>query len=324
VAVAVSGPGRAGAATAVLVLVVTYNNAEHLGALLASIAAQEVRLPTRVLVVDNGSADDSVAIARDAGAEVIESGANLGYSGAINVGRTRLRPGEALAILNPDLQLHPAALDALVAALDDPEVGIVVPLLRDADGALYTSLHTEPALLGALGEAVFGAHLPRRPIALGDTLRRADDYTRAHDVDWASGAALLLSPSCGERVGPWDSETFFLYSEETDYARRTRDAGFRIRFVPEAGATHIGGGSGRSPRLAALLEVNRIRYYSAHHSRAAAALFRAIVALQYAARSWRADDRFVAGVVCSRSSWSTLPPAAGDAPRRESRPVRTA
>jgi N-acetylglucosaminyl-diphospho-decaprenol L-rhamnosyltransferase len=302
-------PEHPARAAGVLVVVVTYNNAEHLDALLQSVLAQEIALPTRMVVVDNGSSDESVAIARRAGVTVIEAGENLGYSGAINLARRELRAGEAFAVLNPDLVLQAGALDRLMDALDDPAIGIAVPRLRNTDGTLYTSLHNEPTVLGALGEAVFGAHVANRPHWLGDTFRRSDDYARGRDVAWASGAALVVAPDCDARVGSWDSETYFLYSEETDYARRTRDAGFRIRYVPQAEATHIGGGSGRSPRLAALLEVNRIRYFSAHHSRVSTALFRSAVALQYLARSWRPENRFVARVVCTRSSWAALPPA---------------
>ncbi|MFF1879656.1 glycosyltransferase family 2 protein [Leifsonia sp. NPDC058230] len=296
-------------ASGVLVVVVTYNNAEHLDALLQSILAQDIAVPARTVVVDNGSSDETVAIARREGVTVIETGENLGYSGAINVARGQLRPGEALAVLNPDLVVSAGAFDRLLTALDDQTVGIAVPQLRNGDGSLYTSLHTEPTVINALGEALFGAHLANRPHWLGDTLRRADDYARDRDVAWASGAALLVAPDCDAQVGSWDSETYFLYSEEMDYARRTRDAGYRIRYLPEAEAIHIGGGSGRSPRLAALLEVNRIRYFSAHHSRLATALFRSAVALQYLARSWKRENQFVARVVCTRSLWATLPPA---------------
>ncbi|MCZ7627704.1 MAG: glycosyltransferase [Microthrixaceae bacterium] len=71
------------------------------------------------------------------------------------------------------------------------------------------------------------------------------DYARERDADWATGAAMLISAECLAAVGPWD-ESFFLYSEETDYCLRARDRGFKLRYSPKATATHIGGS--RTPR----------------------------------------------------------------------------
>jgi GT2 family glycosyltransferase len=313
----------------IVAAIITYNNADSIAAIVESIrptsggtasngTAASVR---RILVVDNDSSDDTVAVARTlAGVTVVETGANLGYSGAINVARRFLEKDDALAVLNPDLVMAPGALDGLRRALGEPGVGIAVPLLRDPDGSVYPHLRREPSIVGSLGDALLGAHWPNRPRSLSDTFRRDSDYRTARDVGWAGGAALLVSAECSSAVGDWDSGRYFLYSEETDYARRTRDAGYLVRFVPTAEATHVGGGSGQSAELLALMGVNRVRYFESYHSAAAGAVFRSVVLLHHLLRSADPRHRFAARILASRASWLSLPSAA-PAPRGSS-PVR--
>ena len=102
--------------------------------------------------------------------------------------------------------------------------------------------------------------------------------------DWATGAIMLMSARCLAGSGPWD-ESFFLYSEETEFALRARDKGFVIRYVPEAEVTHLGGESGVSPRLWSLLQVNRIRLYRKRHTAGATAVFWAAVMLRESSRA---------------------------------------
>ena len=73
-----------------------------------------------------------------------------------------------------------------------------------------------------------------------------------------------MDRACNDALGGWD-ESFFLYSEETDYCLRARDAGWLTRYVPEATATHIGGQSGQSPRIHSMQILNRVRLYSRRH-----------------------------------------------------------
>lgn len=295
----------------IVVAIVTFNNAGHISRLVDSIRAADPGLDPRILVIDNASSDDTVAVARTlTDVTVIESGANRGYSGAINIARTHLGATDALAILNPDLSLAPGALTELLRALDDPRVGIAAPLLREPDGSVYPHLRRETSILGSLGDALIGARWPTRPRWLSDTLRREEDYRTPHDIAWAGGAALLISAECNALIGEWDAQTYFLYSEETDYARRARDAGYLVRFVPTASATHIGGGSGQPKELLALMAVNKVRYFDAHHGPLATTTFRGVVALHHTLRARDPRHRFAARIVCSRSSWAQLPSAA--------------
>lgn len=290
------------------VVIVSYNSGRHIGRLLDSLPAAACGLRTRCVVIDNDSRDETISVVRSRTDVVaIDAGRNLGYSGAINLGRALVGRCSSLLILNPDLVLAPGAIGQLYQALDQPGVGVAVPTLLNEDGSVFFSVRREPTLTRALGEALFGNRWPARPRWLSDTLRDHPAYQHAQDVAWASGAALLVSAACNDDVGDWDESRFFLYSEETDFAARARRCGYRIRFVPAARARHEGGGSGRSPALRALMAVNRIRYYEKYHRRPATSLFRAIVALHHLLRFGDPDQRAVLRSVIQRSRWSALP-----------------
>lgn len=290
------------------IIIVAYNSARRIGALLDSLPAAAGKLNTRPIVVDNGSSDATVATVRARGdVSIIEAGENLGYAGAINLGRAYAPPCTSLLILNPDLILEPKAIEELHKALTDPKVGIAVPMLLNEDGSLYLTLRREPSPSRALGDAIFGARFAGRPGWLSETVRNPRAYEHPLDTAWAGGAALMVSSVCHGRVGDWDERRFFLYSEETDFASRARRAGYVVRYVPNARVWHEDGGSGRSPALAGLLAVNRLRYYEKYHGRVAAALFRATVVFQHLLRCHRADERAALRAVCDRSRWPALP-----------------
>jgi len=290
------------------VVIVTFNNADDIVALLDSLPAATRGLTTRCVVVDNGSTDGTADLVRERPRVVcIESGDNLGYAGGLNLGRRYTGLCSSVAILNPDLVLEPDAITRLYEALADPAVGIAVPTVLDSDGRLYPSLRREPSVTRALGDALCGGRLPGRPGWLSEIVGDKDAYRHRHAVDWSSGAALLVSWACDGAVGDWDDVNYFLYSEEVDFAARARDAGFRIDFVPNARVRHRGGGSGQSQTLAALMAVNRVRYFRSRHGRLAAGTFRLIVGLHELLRSADAAHRYTLRTVLSRSSWPALP-----------------
>lgn len=286
------------------VIIVTYNSARHIGALLDSLPAAAAGLTLRIVVVDNASVEDTVTRVR-VHPEVIcvEMGANLGYAGGINIGRLHVGECGALAVLNPDLVLEPGSLHEMFSALDDPAVGVVVPMLYDFDGRLDLSLRREPTLLSEIGDALFGHHFRRRPGPMSDLVQNEHEYVDRHIVDWATGAVMLISSVCERTVGAWD-ERFFLYMEEVDYAARVREAGFLVMYVPQARARHLGGGSSQSPRLLALMAVSRVRYFEKY--RRSAWVFRAVILLNQLLRSASASRRAALWAVSRRSTWEPL------------------
>ena len=244
------------------IVIVAYNSIDVIGDLLNSIPTAAGDLTYDLVVVDNGSTDGTPEFlgGRD-DCRVVYS-TNTGYAGGINRGVRAAEPAEAILILNPDVRLHEGAIPPLLAVLDDPEVGIVVPQIRSPSGSVERSLRREPTPARALGLNWTGAPL------LAEYLTGARDYETPRTVDWATGAALLMSRKCYEAVGGWD-ESFFLYSEETDVCLRARDLGLLTRYEPRSVMVHIGGQSGRDHGTHAMQIVNRVRLYRRRHGRPA-------------------------------------------------------
>lgn len=288
-----------------LLLLVAYRSAEDVAGLLDTVPAAVGHLSWRAVVVNNDPTEDlSGALAAHPEATLVESGGNLGYAGGLNRGRAAAPPARWTVFLNPDLRLRPDSLARLAATAGDRDAA--VPTIVDDDGRLQHSLRREPTLLGSLGDALLGARWQARPTALGETITRRATYEHPGDHDWATGAALLVPSTVVDRVGAWD-ERFFLYSEETDYCRRLRRSGSRIRFVPDAVVSHRGAGSGTSDALHALQEVNRVRYVRKWHGVGGAAPFAAVAVLHHLLRCRRPRSRAALRALLRASDRAALP-----------------
>ena len=280
------GHGGATATARVTVVIVTYNSGAVLPACLGSLTDGMAEVPYQLVVADNASTDASLELvaALAPAAKVVRLEGNRGYAAGINAAIRAAAPGDPVLVLNPDIRLGPRAIHPLLAALALPGTGIAVPRLVDVEGRLQHSLRREPTVLRALGEALLGGRRARRFDRLSEVVGRSASYEQPGTSDWATGAAMLISRSCLEAVGPWD-ESFFLYSEETEFALRARDAGFALRYVPEAVFAHLGGEAGTEPRLWTLLTLNRVRLYRRRHGRIRAAGFLAAVTVNEALRA---------------------------------------
>jgi len=154
----------------------------------------------------------------------------------------------------------------------------------DGSSELIESMRREPTVLRAWADALLGANRAGRYAILGEVVTDWRLYDREVITDWAEGSTLLISAECWQRCAPWD-ESFFLYSEETDFALRARDAGFVTRYVPSAHAVHLEGGSAASPGLWSLLMVNRIRLFRRRNGRIRTLAYWAALVLREASRS---------------------------------------
>ncbi|MEU8520846.1 glycosyltransferase family 2 protein [Streptomyces sp. NBC_01216] len=279
----------------VAVLVVTWNSAAVLPGFLAALPQGMAGLDWRLVVADNDSSDDSVAVVRELAPEatVVETGRNGGYAFGVNAALRAAAAWEggfrAALVCNPDIRMGEGCAATLVDALGTPlpdgaRVGITVPVLREEDLSLIHSLRRESRVGRALGEAVLGNRRAGRFPALSELVTDPAAYTGRTRADWATGALMALSEDCLDACGPWD-ESFFLYSEETDYCLRARDLGLATRIEPSAHAVHLGGDSRVSPRLWSLLTVNRVRLYRRRHGFAAGVAFRGAVLLRELSRS---------------------------------------
>lgn len=286
--------GRATRAERELTMVVVTHNSR---ALLAEFARSldtglEGIAGHRLVVVDNASEDgtpEAVATVLPH-ATLVRQADNSGYAAGINAGIAAAGPSRAVLVLNPDVRLGSGCARRLVDALALPATGIAVPRLLGGGGQLQRSLRRDPSVARALAAAVAGGERAGRIGRLGEVITDPGFYEASRVVDWASGAVMALSRRCVESVGPWD-ESFFLYSEEVDFALRARDRGFLVRYVPDATAVHLGGAAPSSPRLWSLMTVNRVRLFARRRGRAATAAYWFAVALGEAIRAATGSDR---------------------------------
>ena len=270
-----------------MIACVTYNSAGIVEDMLAALPSALRGIPTsRVIVTDNGSEDGTPQLIRKRAPWVtlVEAGGNVGYAAGINLA-LRSEPGRrGVYVLNPDAIPSPDSVAELLQATEaDPSVGISVPAVLAVDGQLKFSLRREPTILRALGEAILGGHRAARFPRLGDMIRDPTHYRDGASADWATGAAMFVSRSVIDAIGDWD-ERFFLYSEETDFALRARDAGFRLQLVTKAQVMHPGGAMSRSPYLWSLVAVNRTRLFRKRHGLAQSLLFWVVVLLNESIR----------------------------------------
>ena len=260
--------------------VVNTEQRELLVRCLDAIAAEQAALPfdTEVLVLDNASADGSPGAARrhPAVTEVISLRERRG-KGENDTALLQRARGRFALLLNEDSELCPGAVAALHGALlEHPKAAAAGARLLRPDGTVQPSAWRFPTPATALVGAVF---LHRRL-----TVQSRGERTR--EVDWAQSAALLVRVEAARAIGYFDP-AFFVYSDEVDFCKRLRDAGWRTLYVPAAVAVHheqLSTGAVPERRIVELSR-NRDRYMRKHHSPLAAAVVRALTAWAYALRS---------------------------------------
>lgn len=250
----------------VAVVVVAHNSADVVGDLLDGLPDALGGLRADVVVVDNGSRDDTADRVEARGDCRVIRSTNTGYAGGLNTGAATTPPCVPLLVLNPDARLAPGSVRVLLDALALPHTAVVAPRVTAPDGTLERSLRREPTLWRAIGLA-----RTRLPL-LSEYVDDPAQYDRPQVVDWALGAVLLVSRDAFDSLNGWDA-SYFLYSEETDFSLRAADAGWLTRYAPAARAVHIGGASGRDDATHTMQIVNRVRLYRRRHTAAAAAAY---------------------------------------------------
>jgi N-acetylglucosaminyl-diphospho-decaprenol L-rhamnosyltransferase len=248
------------------VVIVSYNTREDLGRTLDSLASAPPSLPHQVVVVDNGSTDGSLDMVRGRYRHVlaIDAGANLGFSKANNLG-IRATSSDLVLLLNSDTEVPGGAIDGLARELRaHPEAAVAGPRLVDAQGRPELSIGRMIGPINELRQKVTGALYDR---GWGPVRRRVErSLATPQEVDWVSGACLLVWRADAEAVGLLD-ERFFLYTEDVDFCASVRRRGRRVRFVPSVEVRHLRGRSRRANPVAASAAYRRshLAFYAKHH-----------------------------------------------------------
>jgi hypothetical protein len=256
----------------VSVVVVTYNALPWIERALESVRGNEA------VVVDHGSSDGTVAFVRERFPEVAvveEENRGLAYGWNAGIARTS---GPYVLLLNADAWMHDGALDALTAFADaHPRAAVVGPQLRNVDGTLQRSVRGFPTLWRIATEYLFLRKLAPHSAALNAFYAGGFAHDTQREADWIMGAVWFVRRAAIDEVGPAD-DSFFLFSEETDWALRLRNAGWEVWFDPDAVATHVVGGSHQGRMLAENVR-SQLRFLEKHHGAGYARAARAILLL---------------------------------------------
>lgn len=244
--------------------IVSWNTQDLLDACLKSVYETTTGIEFEVIVVDNASSDESVDMVRRKYAQVnlIVNSENVGFAKANNQAYAASR-GRFFLLLNPDTLCSKGALVKLVRFLEaHPGAGAVGPLVVNSDGTLQHSWARFPTVWSE-----FTGRLDRRIRGSRDWPNTPDEVASvgAFAIDWLGGCCLMVRRSAVEQIGLMD-ESFFMYSEETDWCYRLYRGGWAAWLDPAAAIVHLGGQSSgqASERSRRVLCDSKVHYARKH------------------------------------------------------------
>jgi N-acetylglucosaminyl-diphospho-decaprenol L-rhamnosyltransferase len=219
---------------------------------------------TETIVVDHGSNDGTLELVRDRfpDVRVIEQ-ENVGYGGGLNAGFRDTAPRYYLVINSDAWVVGDAVARLLAFAEEHPEAAVVAPRLSNPDGTLQRSVRGFPTLWRLATEYLFLRKLAPGSGALNAFYAGGFDHDRPREIEWAMGSCFLVRREACDAVGLFD-ESFFLFSEETDWFYRFHQAGWAIWFVPDAEVVHVGGAT-HGGRMFNENVRSHVRFFAKHH-----------------------------------------------------------
>jgi GT2 family glycosyltransferase len=248
------------------IVIVNYNAREHLVNCLQSLVRDRPAIEHEIVVVDNGSSDqsaDSVSAAFP-GVTVVKLPENVGFAAGNNAG-IRASRGDLLLLLNNDTLVPAGGIDSLVRTLAaHPDAAVAGPRLVDRDGRPELSFGPMISPLGELRQKLATVLYRRGIAAVSSWVDR--ETRREHYVDWVSGACLLVHRGDAEAVGLLD-ERYFLYTEDVDFCAAIRARGRKVLFTPAAEIVHLRGRSRATApdAMNAAYRRSQIAFYEKHH-----------------------------------------------------------
>jgi GT2 family glycosyltransferase len=249
------------------IVILSYNGSFWLKKTLTSLTQfylKKTQHKVKVWLVDNASTDDSVAMVKEnfSFVKIIVSAKNIGFAAGNNLALKKIT-SDYIMLLNPDTELDQhSQIDLLLAYLDaHKDVGMIGPKLLLTDGRLDMASHRGEPTLWASFCYLFGLEKLFPRVRLFNSYHRFDlDLTTIHEVEAISGAAMVVSAQAFKKVGLLD-EQFFLYAEDLDWAKRFREAGYKVVYDPEVVITHHKNKSGIANQDAQIKGKARTYFY---------------------------------------------------------------
>jgi N-acetylglucosaminyl-diphospho-decaprenol L-rhamnosyltransferase len=250
----------------IAIITVSTSEAHWLRPCLSTVFAHMGDVSADVVVVDNESRDGTPGVVGNEfpDARVVPS-RNHGFSHANNRGLMTCDARYVL-FLNPDTEIVQGTFEELVRAMDvRPTVGLIGVRQINREGHLDRTIRRFPNALRSLADAFGAERLPRRPRWLGERELDLSVYDREVACDWTSGSFMLVRREAIESAGFLD-ERYFMYSDETDFCRRIKTAGWEIRHLPSMTILHHEGKAGIKPSIVSLEASSRMLYARKHFS----------------------------------------------------------
>ena len=222
----------------VCIAILNYNGLEYLESYLPSVL-HSASSPINITVIDNASTDESVAYLREWHPEVelVELTKNYGFAEGYNRGMESVTATYTV-LLNSDVRVEQNWLDPILDLMDsDPSLGICQPKIR--------SIETPTAFeyAGAAGGYMDSWGYPYCRGRIMETVEEdTGQYEDVADIDWATGAAMVVRTDLYHALGGLDG-SYFAHMEEIDFCWRARRAGYSIKVVPQSIVYHLGGGT---------------------------------------------------------------------------------
>ena len=280
------------------IIIVNYNVAPLLRRCLQSVLKSEGSFSYEVCVVDNNSGDESVAVVRQEFPQVrlIANEANVGYPAANNQGLRALGVGSDVQdgpryalLLNPDTEVPPDAFAQLLAFMDENEdIAVVGPRLVLPDGSLDLACRRGFDSMSALVYRMIGLSrlFPHSRRFARYNMTFLDEHAQA-DVDSVVGAFMLVRTKALHGVGLLD-DRFWMYGEDLDWAKRIKDAGWRIVYNPDVTVLHVKRASSRqNPRAQVEFYRAMLIFYYKHYRHSTAGWLHWLILLGIALKGGR-------------------------------------
>lgn len=229
------------------IIIINWNSATQLRRCIDSILSSTIKIPGKLIIVDNCSTDSSMKSLNEImDIQILQPRENLGFGGGCNLSSCQSKAGFFL-FLNPDIQFPPDSLKKLVDFLNSaelsPETGIIGVQLQNPGGSIQKNIARFPrfkelfprmAGLDRICSRIFKPHF------INDM-----DYTKNQLVDQVPGAFFLVRRSCFEQLGGFD-ERFFIYYEDVDFSYRAYQTGWKTQYLADVKVFHSGGGTTES------------------------------------------------------------------------------
>ena len=262
------------------IIVVNWNTVELLERCLGCIYREPRPQSIETIVVDNASSDGSVRMVKEKYPTIrlIVNSENVGFARANNQG-IQASSGEYILLLNSDAFLMAGTLEKMIEKMESfPDTGAMGCKLLYEDHSLQRSCQSFPGLRTELWQAFLLDKVFSASRVFGMYQMTYWDMNDFREVDVVMGAVLLLRRSALDQIGLLD-ESFFMYSEEVDLCYRLKLKGWKVRFLPDAQAIHLWGGSSRKVPAATFVRLyrSRVHFFRKHYGQVRTFLFKGIL-----------------------------------------------